>query len=166
MMREKIFSVLRPEFHDARYADDVVDRILAAICDGQDPVAVVSTWNEGGSGEFKTIEGTWKTLPNGTRLYTAPQPAPDVSAMQARIAELERDTSEVTAARQFLKEQARQLTRIAELERVQGVLVWALDALLRDYAAVHGTGDLEMQPSLHQARTALAAWQKLEGVKR
>ena len=51
------------------------------------------------------------------------------------------------------EELARQLTRIAELER-------AFEVLLRDYLAVHGDGDLEMQPALNQARAALAEAKK------
>lgn len=33
----------------------------------------------------------------------------------------------------------------------------ALAVLLRDYKAVHGIGDLEMQPALYQAQKALEA---------
>jgi len=35
----------------------------------------------------------------------------------------------------------------------------ALKVLLRDYEAVHGIGDMEMQPALQQARAAIAAMQ-------
>lgn len=55
------------------------------------------------------------------------------------------------------REAMRQLTeaqaRIAELER-------AFEVLLRDYLAVHGDGDLEMQPALNQARAAIAEAKK------
>lgn len=34
-------------------------------------------------------------------------------------------------------------------------LIEALEVLLRGYEAVHGTGDLEMQPAIFQARRAL-----------
>ena len=35
-------------------------------------------------------------------------------------------------------------------------LLDSLKVMLRDYAAVHGVGDLEMQPALLQARAAIA----------
>ncbi len=35
-------------------------------------------------------------------------------------------------------------------------LLKALQCLLRDHEAVHGIGDLEMQPALYQARAAIA----------
>ena len=35
-------------------------------------------------------------------------------------------------------------------------LLEALHVVLRDYMAVHGVGDLEMQPALFQARAAMA----------
>jgi len=35
-------------------------------------------------------------------------------------------------------------------------LLKALEVILRDHMAVHGVGDLEMQPALYQARAAIA----------
>ena len=43
----------------------------------------------------------------------------------------------------------RQQERIAELQA-------ALQVMLRDYAAVHDIGDVEMQPAIYQARAAIA----------
>lgn len=73
-------------------------------------------------GYFRATAFGWEdcaeTDEGAKALYERPDP---------RVAELEREAAEVTAARQYLKEQARQLARIAELERVQGVLVGALE---------------------------------------
>jgi len=35
-------------------------------------------------------------------------------------------------------------------------LLTALQVVLRDYTAVHGIGDVEMQPAIYQARAAIA----------
>lgn len=41
-------------------------------------------------------------------------------------------------------------------------LIAALQVVLRDYAAVHGIGDVEMQPAIYQARAAIAKATKQE----
>ena len=48
-----------------------------------------------------------------------------------------------------------------DVNSLEHSLLVALKVVLRDYKAVHGTGDLEMQPALHEAHTAIA---KAEGV--
>ena len=48
---------------------------------------------------------------------------------------------------------------MADYKAQQAVMQQALEALrvmLRDYAAVHGIGDVEMQPAIYQARAAIA----------
>lgn len=54
--------------------------------------------------------------------------------------------------------------RVAVVDRVQDAraisavpdMLAALQVLLRDYAAVHDIGDVEMQPAIYQARAAIA----------
>jgi hypothetical protein len=51
-------------------------------------------------------------------------------------------------------------TELVEAQRDE--LLVALKVVLRDYTAVHDVGDVEMQPSIYQARAAIA---KVEGGK-
>ena len=44
----------------------------------------------------------------------------------------------------------------ARLQEANKELLKALQVLLRDFTAVYDVGDLEMQPALHQANTAIA----------
>lgn len=44
----------------------------------------------------------------------------------------------------------------ARLIAVAPELLKALQVMLRDYAAVHDIGDVEMQPAIYQARAAIA----------
>lgn len=55
--------------------------------------------------------------------------------------------------RQLALTQSNALSRA--IPAAKGVIE-AIDVLLRDYEAVHGDGDMEMQPSLFQARKAIA----------
>lgn len=50
--------------------------------------------------------------------------------------------------------------RFAQVEAQRDELLAALKVLLRDYAAVHDIGDVEMQPAIYQARAVIA---KAEG---
>lgn len=49
-----------------------------------------------------------------------------------------------------------QLQANARLIAATPELLGALQVMLRDYAAVHDIGDVEMQPAIYQARAAIA----------
>ena len=54
---------------------------------------------------------------------------------------------------------ADQILAAAELRRLHEAnqeLLVALKVMLRDYAAAHDIGDVEMQPAIYQARAAIA----------
>lgn len=59
-----------------------VPALADAVC-----VGTVKHWNVGGSGENKTLEGSWRNLPEGTQLFTAP-PAPALPAVLKQWHEL------------------------------------------------------------------------------
>jgi hypothetical protein len=104
-MREKILSVLRPEFCDPRDAEALAGRICDAIGEGQEPADYQfqdrnGKWNSfiddrhmkdtiaDGSWPIRAIYTTPQPFARGYdagrdtgSLFTAPQPAPDVAAM-------------------------------------------------------------------------------------
>lgn len=88
-MREKIEEILSR----TNVAADEIDALLAAIGEGQEPVYQHRMYS-GGWGDVDKAHHDIAPAHMRRTLYTAPQPAPDVAAMQARIAELERQNSE------------------------------------------------------------------------
>lgn len=74
--------------------------------------------------------------------------------------ELQREADELTAARQYLKHEARYLTRIAELERVQSVLVGAASEMIHNDGSLGTYSALKLFSAREKLGAALAAAQK------
>lgn len=86
MTSERAAYFLRRFKHDEKMlgpneqcALDFAIAALAQPATQAEPVGTVRVWNEGGSGEFRTVEGI-NALPDGTKLYAAPVASPATPA--------------------------------------------------------------------------------------